>query len=80
MLGFEDNHNLLPCIFLLQVPLVSSTDVQGGNWPDRMSAVSPPYYGNSQSPAPSLDNSPPMNIAEMQVSAESSLQNISDIL
>lgn len=50
-----------------QVPLVSSTDVHGGNWADRV-AISPPYsYASSQSPAPSLDASPPMNVSEMQV-------------
>ncbi|XP_018024279.1 transcriptional regulator ovo isoform X2 [Hyalella azteca] len=60
-----DSHSF-ESLSMTQVPLVSSTDVHGGNW-DRMSAVSPSYsYGNSASPAPSLDASPPMNIAEMQ--------------
>ncbi|KAF2362158.1 Zinc finger C2H2-type [Trinorchestia longiramus] len=61
-----DSHTL-ESLGMTQVPLVSSTDVHGGNWTERMSAVSPSYsYGNSQSPAPSLDASPPMNVAEMQ--------------
>uniref|UniRef100_A0A6A7G351 Protein ovo-like isoform X1 n=3 Tax=Hirondellea gigas TaxID=1518452 RepID=A0A6A7G351_9CRUS len=62
----SDGHTLESLTGMTQVPLVSSTDVQGGNWTDRV-AISPPYsYTSSQSPAPSLDASPPMNITEMQ--------------
>lgn len=60
-----DGHTLESLAGMTQVPLVSSTDVQG--WAGERATVSPPYsYASSQSPAPSLDPSPPMNISEMQ--------------